>query len=177
MSKITQTTHALSDMFRTFWICVKYCNPYSEQLCGCQHTEGKLIHNQKANWCDMPTCRLHSREDWGLATSCTVVIYGRCQQISWVFLKLLLSMDNTTPNVAPPLAGIVVLVGVEFVGARRCQDRQRFILVWIIHSIRALDGGVTELAIDLALKMRPLAQWLSWEGAPSWEQPLRPRPP
>jgi hypothetical protein len=38
-------------------------------------------------------------------------------------------MDNTTPNVAPPLAGIVVLVGVEFVGARRCQDRQRFILV------------------------------------------------
>jgi hypothetical protein len=67
-------------------------------------------------------------------------------------------MDNTTPNVAPPLAGIVVLVGVEFVGARRCQDRQRFILVLIIHSIRALDGGVTELAIDLALKMRPLAQ-------------------
>jgi hypothetical protein len=42
-------------------------------------------------------------------------------------------------------------------------DRQRFIVIWIIHLVVALDGGVDGLAIDMEPRTRPVAMTVTME--------------
>jgi hypothetical protein len=68
---------------------------------------------------------------------------------------------------------VVLLLGVDLIGACWRQRHWWFILVWIVHPVLILDGGVADLAADLAPRTRAIATMITGSVVMGgWERPL-----